>query len=112
VSEVDETITIDESAETPEGTDVAESGSASGRRGRPRPDEVIKRDEHVLSAIIGPMTRKQIAEATGYTESHTYLSLLRLRNAGRVQHERNAAGHVWFHIIDAEPAVDSTVEAG
>lgn len=92
-----------EPVEGAEGTPTAENAEA-GKRGRPRPDEVIQRDEAVLAAVTGSMSRKQIAEITQIKESLVYLSLLRLRNAGKLTHERSGVGHVWAPIsVEATP---------
>lgn len=82
-------------SETVETVEDAEQGA---KRGRPRPEEVVQRDEQVYEAVVGSLTRKQVAEATGIKESHVYLSLLRLRNAGRLQHERTGTGHTWSRV--------------
>src|SRR5690606_11902663 len=101
---------MDEAA--PEVVETAETKQPAEtvRRGRPRPDEVVQRDEKVFEALTAPMTRKQVAESTGITESHAYLSLLRLRNSGRITHERTGAGHVWARAVEA-PAAESAVAA-
>jgi hypothetical protein len=61
--------------------------SDTPRRGRPRPQENIDRDERVydLLAAEGPLTRNEVAEKTGLTASLTYLTLDRLRRSGRVR---------------------------
>lgn len=101
---------MEEIVETPEGTEVpeavvvADDSVPAARRGRPRPDAVIQRDNTVFDAIIGPMTRKQVAERVGIPESHAYLSLLRLRNDGRVRLERTGTGYAWSRVPSAVPA--------
>lgn len=113
-----EDITTDEVIETVETTDettvadetvAADEVTSSGRRGRPRPDTVIERDNGVYNIVAAsdePMTRRQIAEITGLKESHVYLSLLRLRNNGRLQFKRANGGHFWsLAIVDPEIAV-------
>lgn len=56
-------------------------------RGRPRPQETVRRDNLVRQhlSINGPMTRNQLAESLGLSLSLTYLSLSRLRVAGLVR---------------------------
>lgn len=101
---------MDEAA--PEVVETAETKQPAEtvRRGRPRPDEVVQRDEKVFEALTAPMTRKQVAESTGITESHAYLSLLRLRNSGRITHERTGAGHVWARAVEAPAAESAAAE--
>lgn len=57
------------------------------RRGRPRPDETIERDEKVLKLLQeqGAQTRNDIAEALGMGTTIAYLSLDRLRRQGKVR---------------------------
>jgi hypothetical protein len=70
--------------------------AAAPRRGRPRPESTLKRDEQVFALVNGDVTRKQIAAQLADTkESQVYLSLLRLRAAGRVEHVRENGVHVW-----------------
>lgn len=57
------------------------------RRGRPRSQEVLDRDELIFAAIAGSdraVTRYEIAEGTGVQLSKVYMSLARLANAGRI----------------------------
>jgi hypothetical protein len=65
------------------------------KRGRPRPQTVIERDEQVFNALTSPMTRGQLAEASGVPEDKVYLSMFRLRDAGRIRRERQGGAHVW-----------------
>lgn len=60
-------------------TDAAPRG-----RGRPRPQEVIERDEAVFAALAKPMAKSEIAEVTGLTPKMVYLSLWRLSRAKRI----------------------------
>lgn len=69
--------------------------NAESRRGRPRPQDTIKRDESVLQVLKdkGPMTRDEAATALGVKSSHVYLSLIRLRRDGlAVRGEGDTAG--------------------
>lgn len=68
---------------------------APTRRGRPRPVAVIERDEQVFNALTTPMTRTQLAEASGVPEDKVYLSMFRLRDSGRIRRERQGGNHVW-----------------
>lgn len=74
----------------------------AGRAGRPRPQETLDRDEQVFAALDAPLTKAQLRERLGEMQpSHIYLSLYRLRNAGRVTRARGEGGaHVWSR---AEP---------
>jgi predicted transcriptional regulator len=57
----------------------------SARRGRPRPQGTIDRDEQVLQLLQkGPLTRTEIAEKLGIESGAAYLSLFRLHKTGRV----------------------------
>jgi site-specific DNA-cytosine methylase/predicted transcriptional regulator len=69
---------------------------ASNRRGRPRPEETIERDEVVLKVLERePSTKVKIAEETGRRESEVYLSLHRLQKAGLIQRARTGGLHLW-----------------
>jgi predicted Rossmann fold nucleotide-binding protein DprA/Smf involved in DNA uptake len=62
-------------------------------RGRPRPDDVVARDEAVFEYVTSePISTQDIAEATEIQRSHVYLSLYRLRDTGRVQRVPNESG--------------------
>jgi predicted Rossmann fold nucleotide-binding protein DprA/Smf involved in DNA uptake len=55
------------------------------RRGRPRPQETIDRDERILNLVReGPVTRNLIISKTGISPTLVYLSLSRLRREGLV----------------------------
>lgn len=56
-------------------------------RGRPRPQETIKRDARVLALLNekGPQSRNEVAEALGLEKVLAYLSLDRLRRDGKVR---------------------------
>lgn len=80
-------------------TEPQEAGPAdqpvTNRRGRPRPVAVIERDEQVLRALTSPMTRDQLAEASGVPKEKVYLSMFRLRDAGLIKRERQGGAHIW-----------------
>lgn len=56
------------------------------KRGRPRPQETIDRDEKILGLLqlSGKLTRNEIMQDTGFTSVQVYMSLCRLRLAGVV----------------------------
>ncbi len=69
-------------------TTVEEAPAATpSRRGRPRSQETIARDEAVLAALRegGTKTREQLAGELGVESSLVYLALWRLNRAGRVE---------------------------
>ncbi len=58
------------------------------RRGRPRPQEVIDRDEQVFRAVAGSdraVTKYEIEAGTGIPARVVYMSLRRLSLANRLQ---------------------------
>lgn len=66
-------------------------------RGRPRPTATIERDEQVFLALHnnGPTSRAQVADWFGVNVNIVYLSLNRLRNAGRIEKIRRGKHHLW-----------------
>lgn len=71
------------------GQPVAEQTDAQatgGRRGRPRSQEAMDRDQRVLDTLDNGQvkTRNEIAEELGFTGGLTYLSLYRLVREGKV----------------------------
>jgi len=76
-------------------------GEAPRPHGRPRPAEVVQRDDQVLAYLeqqrdetggyVG-RTRKEIAEGSGVDESKIYLSLYRLGHDGKIF---RGEGHKW-----------------
>ena len=52
-----------------------------------RPPNVVERDAavHALLTEAGPLSRNDVAERLGYSKTLTYLSLDRLRSAGRAK---------------------------
>lgn len=79
------------------------------RRGRPRPEHTIERDDAVYAALETPMTRAQLAEATSFPKNEVYLSLYRLRAAGRIERARDGGNHVWSR-VEMSDDVDTQVE--
>lgn len=82
-------------AETP----AAQSEETGARRGRPRPDNTVQRDEQVFEQLGEPRTRGQLVELTQLDARAVYLSLHRLRTAGRIQRTRDGANHVWSRVV-------------
>lgn len=84
---------------TPGEAIAAPAAPAAPRRGRPRPETTIQRDEQVAQALVaGGKTREDLATETGLTKSEVYLSLHRLRKAGRVERTREGGKHVWAQV--------------
>ncbi len=78
-------------SETPEAEVTTKSGA-----GRPRPEVTLERDERVYELLTGAMTRVEVGTAIEGTPAEAYLSLHRLRIAGRVNSERRDGKFVWF----------------
>lgn len=73
------------------------------RRGRPRPANVIARDEEIYSLLTsGTRSRNQLAEETGLEKSLVYLALDRLRSAGRIRQCIQDSAIVWT-VADGTP---------
>lgn len=66
-------------------------------RGRPRPEFTIERDEQIVSALgeHGSMSRVALSLSFGVNVNIIYLSLARLRKAGRVKTVRDGKRHLW-----------------
>jgi hypothetical protein len=67
------------------------------RRGRPRAQETINRDDVVLKALgDGPQTKEQLVQKLGLKDTHVYLSLWRLRRDGKVEKVSDSeTRHLW-----------------
>jgi Mn-dependent DtxR family transcriptional regulator len=68
------------------------------RRGRPRPQETIQRDDRlvrVLEEAPDSMTKYELAEALEVSPSVVYLALRRLKADGRVRHVSLGKRHSW-----------------
>jgi hypothetical protein len=67
------------------------------RRGRPRSQDTLTRDERVLEALqAGPKSREQLAAELGESSSLVYLALWRLAHANKVEKTVNGtARHAW-----------------
>lgn len=63
-----------------------ETSTSGGRRGRPRSQTAMDRDQQVLDTLANEvhLTRNEIAEKVGFTGGLTYLSLYRLKRDGLV----------------------------
>jgi hypothetical protein len=82
---------------------MTDTATETPRRGRPRPEETIQRDEKALEVIReqgGSTTRNKLQEALGGEQagvklSQAYLTLWRLRSQGKLVRERQGTEHVW-----------------
>jgi DNA (cytosine-5)-methyltransferase 1 len=82
--------------ETPEVTET--------KAGRPRSTQTLERDEKVFEILsTGAKTRVAVGEVLGATPAEAYLSLDRLRTAGRAKSERRDGKFVWFRPDVPEP---------
>lgn len=65
--------------------------------GRPRPTEVVERDDAVLKLVPKDgITKNELATQLGVSPSHAYLSLFRLRRDGKVTQGTDANRGRWF----------------
>jgi predicted transcriptional regulator len=68
------------------------------RRGRPRPDDTIERDNQVLKALQSsdkPLTRNELAAQLGLDGKIVYLSLYRLSRGGQITRGTEGRGQAW-----------------
>lgn len=67
------------------------------RRGRPRAQETIERDDAVRTALgEGPLTKDQLVEKLSLKPELVYLSLWRLRKTGQVEKvSTDGSRHLW-----------------
>lgn len=71
-------------------------------RGRPRPVSTLERDEEVFKMLNdAPRSRQQLADYLGVNLNIVYMSLIRLRRAGRVTRVRNGKYHLWMQTTHA-----------
>lgn len=64
--------------------------------GRPRDPAVVARDEAIYQMLVsGPRSRSAIAAASGHSRGTVYLSLIRLRQTGRVRQCLHHGSIVW-----------------
>lgn len=81
--------------ETPEFSHT-EAPASKPKRGRPRPTEVVDRDEKVLTHVTGEgITRDDVAAQSGLPAVRVYQSLVRLMRAGRIVRVRADGKHLW-----------------
>lgn len=74
------------------------------RRGRPRTEDAVARDEQIYNALLssGPYTRNELADRLALSKSLTYLALKRLQKAGRVKRCLTENGDsVWTVEVDS-----------
>lgn len=97
-------------------TEPVETDNA--RRGRPRPQATIDRDNLVFDALTEPMTKAALAEKMSLPASEVYLSLYRLRKDGRVARGASGNGRDWSRVeatpdaaVDADAPADAAVPA-
>jgi len=75
-------------------------------RGRPRPEETVRRDIRVLDILqSGPMSRNRIWERLNIggdpvSPSQVWLSLDRLRREGKVKLCQGIGERVWTSMVD------------
>jgi transposase len=68
------------------------------RRGRPRPQETILRDDRIvriLRDVSQGLTKYELAEILRVSPSVVYLALRRLKAADRVRHVSVGKRHSW-----------------
>lgn len=90
-------------------------GEATSRRGRPRSQDAMNRDEAVFNTLNdgAQLTRNEIAEQVGFTGGLTYLSLYRLQREGRVTRVSDGTTRrAWRQTTaeDAQPVAESGEE--
>lgn len=78
-------------------SDAPDDGTDRPRRGRPRSQETIQRDDVIATALNeGPLTKDKLVEKLGLKPEHVYLSLWRLRKAGKVvKVSDDSSRHLW-----------------
>lgn len=96
-----------EQPEQTEPQDAPVDAATDGRRGRPRPQATIERDEQVraLLASEGALTRREIAEKLGWEPKDAYASLWRLRNYEHAVEK--VQGKSEWQLVGAQPAPPS-----
>lgn len=64
---------------------MTEAAEDTRRRGRPRPQETLERDDRALASLReGAKTTEELAAALGVEKSIAYLSVYRLKRDGRI----------------------------
>lgn len=83
---------------------MPETESEPRRRGRPRPQETIDRDEKILAELAeGQATRNALAKRLELDNTATYLALDRLRKQGRVRKCAGDGPHTIWALADGQP---------
>lgn len=68
-------------------------------RGRPRPVETIERDRQIHRLISErPLSRNDLCKRTGLSTSLVWLSLNRLRDAGKARKVQGVGEQLWVGI--------------
>lgn len=78
-----------------------EAPAAEAKRGRPRPQDTIQRDQDVLAnfpADGSGITKVALAEATGMPGNQLYLSLYRLQRDKAIERVREGGAHTWKRV--------------
>ncbi|WP_328436856.1 hypothetical protein OHA71_06310 [Streptomyces sp. NBC_00444] len=74
------------------------------RVGRPRPPQVIARDEAIYQLIAqGTDSRSALAAASGHDRDAVYLSCKRLQAEGRIRQCLGSNGAVVWSVADGTP---------
>lgn len=87
---------------------VLEPESAEEKAPRKRPNFTLERDEAVYEALTGAHAREDLAGQFGVNVNLVYLSLHRLREAGRVKKVRIGKQHLWARADFEVPAPAET----
>lgn len=93
-----------EAVETEQPVEADDSDTKPARgRGRPRVAEVKERDDKIFDAIaVEPgHTRATLEVKLDMTQNEVYMSLFRLRTAGKIEKRRIDGKHAWF-AVEAE----------
>lgn len=81
---------------------TAEAPAQDGRKGRPRPAEVVERDQKVFEALAdGGLSREAIAARVELAPNLVYLSLWRLKRDERVEPIRHEGAQLWQRVAGA-----------
>ena len=78
-----------------EGAVAVLEGDTEEKAPRSRPKFTLERDEAVFEALTGAHAREALAAQFGTNVNLVYLSLHRLREAGRVKKVRIGKQHLW-----------------
>ena len=84
-------------------TETAVAAETESQRGRPRPAEIVERDQRIFDALATQgKSREQLAAELELTPNLVYLSLWRLRRDSRVERVRHEGVSVWQRVAGAE----------